>query len=58
MTGNQIFWQSGTWGLFAGQIAVLILILVLYFYMGKKEKEAKDRQTSKGSRVQYFEGDY
>ncbi|WP_255376006.1 hypothetical protein [Cloacibacillus sp. An23] len=41
MTGNEIFWHSGTWGLFAGQIFVLLLIFFLYFYMGKKEKEAR-----------------
>lgn len=41
MTGNQIFWQSGTWCLFAGQLLVLLLIVSLYFYMGKKEKDAK-----------------
>lgn len=41
MTGNQIFWQSGTWCLFAGQLLVLLLIVSLYLYMGKKEKEAK-----------------
>ena len=41
MSGNEIFWQSGTWMLFAG--LVLVLVVALYFYMGKKEKEAEKR---------------
>ena len=41
MSGNEIFWQSGTWMLFAGQ--ALVLVVALYFYMGKKEKEAEKR---------------
>ena len=43
MSGNEIFWQSGTWMLFAGQALVLGLVVALYFYMGKKEKEAEKR---------------
>ena len=43
MSGNEIFWQSGTWMLFAGQALVRVLVVALYFYMGKKEKEAEKR---------------
>ena len=43
MSVNEIFWQSGTWMLFAGQALVLVLVVALYFYMGKKEKEAEKR---------------
>ena len=43
MSGNEIFWQSGTWMLFAGQALVLVVVVALYFYMGKKEKEAETR---------------
>ena len=43
MSGNEIFWQSGTWMLFAGPALVLVLVVALYFYMGKKEKEAEKR---------------
>ncbi len=43
MSGNEIFWQSGTWMMFAGQALVLALIVALYLYMGKKEKEAEKK---------------
>lgn len=42
MSGNEIFWQSGTWMLFAGQALVLVLVVALYFTWGKG-KEAEKR---------------
>ena len=41
MSGNEIFWQSGTWMLFAGQALVLVLVVALYFYMGKRKKRPR-----------------
>lgn len=44
MTGNEIFWSSGTWVFFVGQGAVLLFVLALYYYQGRKERESMQRR--------------
>ena len=44
MSGSQLFWSSGTWLLFVGQILAVLVILAVYFYQGKKEKEAIEKR--------------
>ena len=43
MTGSEIFWQSGTWWFFVGQLAVLGLIVYMYYAQGRREREAQER---------------
>ena len=45
MSGSQLFWASGTWLLFLGQIVAFLIILGVYIYQGKKEKEARRNQS-------------
>ena len=40
MSGNEIFWSSGTWLFFAGQAGALVFVIALYLYQGRKEREA------------------
>lgn len=41
MPGSQLFWQSGTWLFFAGQLLFLVMAVVIYVYQGRKEAEAR-----------------
>ncbi len=50
MSGSELFWQSGTWLFFVGQLAVMVLVVWLYFAQGKAEQRAieKARKDSSG----------
>ncbi len=47
MSGNDLFWSSGTWLLFLAQGGVLLGIFALYLYMGYKEKEVAKNTATK-----------
>jgi len=49
VSGNEIFWSSGTWLMFLAQGVILIAIFGLYLYMGQKEKEAAKRTAARKS---------
>ncbi len=50
MSGSELFWQSGTWWFFVGQLAVVVLVIWLYIAQGKAEQRAieKARKESTG----------
>lgn len=45
VSGSELFWRSGTWLFFAGQILVLVIVGVIYIYQARKEQEALKSRT-------------
>ncbi|MDR7542753.1 MAG: hypothetical protein QN120_00710 [Armatimonadota bacterium] len=41
MSGSELFWKSGTWLFFVGQILVLVIVAIIYAYQARKEQEAR-----------------
>lgn len=45
--GSSLFWSSGTWVLFAGQLLTLAVVVAIYRYQGRAESrraESDDRE--------------
>lgn len=49
VSGNEIFWSSGTWLMFLAQGVILVAIFGLYLYMGQKEKAAAGKTAARKS---------
>jgi len=45
LSGSELFWASGTWLLFVGQVVAFLIIIGVYCYQGKKEREARRNQS-------------
>ncbi len=40
MSGSQLFWSSGSWLFFVGQLLVLVIVWIIYAFQARKEREA------------------
>lgn len=41
MSGSELFWKSGTWLFFVGQLLVLVIVWTINAYQARKEQEAR-----------------
>ncbi len=44
LSGSELFWTSGTWLFFVGQILVLVIVWIIYAFQARKEAEAQQAQ--------------
>jgi hypothetical protein len=44
VSGSELFWRSGTWLFFVGQLLVLVIVWIIYTYQARKEQEARQAQ--------------
>ncbi len=47
MSGLELFWSSGTWWFFVGQLAIVVLVVYLYISQGREEEKAKEAAESR-----------
>jgi hypothetical protein len=41
VSGSELFWKSGTWLFFVGQLLVLVIVWTINAYQARKEQEAR-----------------
>jgi hypothetical protein len=44
VSGSELFWKSGTWLFFVGQLLVLVIVWIIYAYQARKEQDARQTQ--------------
>ena len=44
MSGSELFWSSGAWLFFAGQLLVVVVVLIIYAYQARRDREARESQ--------------
>jgi hypothetical protein len=44
VSGSELFWESGTWLFFVGQLLVLVVVGIIYAYQARREQEARQAQ--------------
>jgi hypothetical protein len=44
VSGSELFWKSGTWLFFVGQLLVLVIVGIIYAYQARREQEARQAQ--------------
>jgi len=44
VSGSELFWKSGTWLFFVGQLLVLVIVGIIYAYQVRREQEARQAQ--------------
>lgn len=46
--GSSLFWSSGTWVLFLGQLLTLAVVVAIYRYQGRKEAHRAESDDNDG----------